>query len=343
MRFPNGYGSVYKLHGNRRRPWAVRITVGRDHATLKYKYLGYYETKEKALIALADYNSSPYDLDLNKVTFAEIFDLWSKEHYPQISKSNALGYDAAYKSCKPLHNLKFVNIKRIQMQHLIDSCGKNYPSLVKIKVLFSALFKYAIQNDVVDKDYSKYVSVSQYADRNPNAVERKPFILEEIDMLWNHQDDKVVSTVLMLIYSGVRISELLDLKKENVNLSEKWFDVVASKTKSGIRRVPIADKVLPLFQTWNDSNDSEYLLSGPAGQKIPYMTYHHHMWAGMLERLHMDHRPHDARHTCISLLTAANVSDKVIKKIVGHKAQSITENVYTHFDFQVLLDAINRI
>lgn len=50
----------------------------------------------------------------------------------------------------------------------------------------------------------------------------------------------------MLLYSGVRISEMLDLKKENVHLNEQYFDVICSKTENGIRKVPIADKVLPI-------------------------------------------------------------------------------------------------
>ena len=57
----------------------------------------------------------------------------------------------------------------------------------------------------------------------------------------------------------------------------------------------------------------------------------------------LGHRPHDTRHTCISMLTVAGVSDKVIKKIVGHKGQSVTEVVYTHFEIEELIDAINRI
>ena len=49
----------------------------------------------------------------------------------------------------------------------------------------------------------------------------------------------------MLIYSGVRISEMLDLLKSDVHLDEQFFDVIDSKTENGIRKVPIADKVLP--------------------------------------------------------------------------------------------------
>ena len=57
----------------------------------------------------------------------------------------------------------------------------------------------------------------------------------------------------------------------------------------------------------------------------------------------MKHRPHDTRHTCISMLTVVGVSDKVIKKIVGHKGQGVTEVVYTHFEIEELIDAINKI
>ena len=43
------------------------------------------------------------------------------------------------------------------------------------------------------------------------------------------------------------------------------------------------------------------------------------------------------------MLTVAGVDDKVIKKIVGHKGQSVTEVVYTHFEIEELIDAINKI
>lgn len=57
----------------------------------------------------------------------------------------------------------------------------------------------------------------------------------------------------------------------------------------------------------------------------------------------MKHTPHDTRHTCISLLTKADVNPTTIKKIVDHKgAMSLTEKVYTHMDYQTLLDGCNQ-
>lgn len=63
-----------------------------------------------------------------------------------------------------------------------------------------------------------------------------------------------------------------------------------------------------------------------------------------MKQLNMKQTPHDTRHTCISLLTKADVNPTTIKKIIGHKeAMSLTEKVYTHMDYQTLLDAINKI
>ena len=48
-----GDGSIFKLSGNRKNPYAVRITVGwSDNGTQKYKYIGYYPTKTKAKMRL---------------------------------------------------------------------------------------------------------------------------------------------------------------------------------------------------------------------------------------------------------------------------------------------------
>ena len=64
----------------------------------------------------------------------------------------------------------------------------------------------------------------------------------------------------------------------------------------------------------------------------------------LMRQLNMDHTPHCCRHTCISMLTEADVSQTVIKKIVGHSgAMTLTEKVYTHLNIKELVDAINSI
>lgn len=62
-----------------------------------------------------------------------------------------------------------------------------------------------------------------------------------------------------------------------------------------------------------------------------------------MDELSLTHRPHDTRHTCVSMLTEAGVDERIIKKIVGHRGQGVTETVYTHIELSFKLDAINKI
>lgn len=79
---------------------------------------------------------------------------------------------------------------------------------------------YALKYDIYNKDYSTYVDVAKYKDRNPNKLDRNKFSKEEVERVWTMQEDPYYQIVLMLLYNGCRISEFLDLKKENVHLED---------------------------------------------------------------------------------------------------------------------------
>lgn len=350
MKLPNGFGTVYKLPGNRRNPYIAKKTKGWEinpdtgKARQVYITVGYYPTRKDALTALAEFNTNPYDVNAAKVTFEDVYERWSDEHFPTVSDSNVKGYKAAWNLCGKIAHMRFVDVKLDHLQMIVDESGKNYPTLRKLKVLLGLMYKYAIIHEIIPKERNmvEYLNIKNTG--NPNAYNRKPFSKAEVNRVWKVKDTNIYYTVvLMLLYSGCRISEMLDLKKEDINLSERWFNIVEAKTAAGIRTVPIAEKVYPFFEYWYNLNDCEYLLSSPDGKHFTYRNYYDSYWMPLIEALNMEHTPHETRHTCISMLTVAGVSDKVIKKIVGHKGQGVTETVYTHFEIAELLDAINKI
>ena len=327
MKLPNGYGSVYKLSGNRRKPWAARVTDGwvNDAKTKKskqkYKFIGYYETRKEALLALADYNANPYNIDTANITFQEVYERWSAEHFPTVSESNVKGYKAAFLLCAPVAGRRFVDIRLDDLQACADNSGKNSPTLRKYKVLLGLMYKYAVIHEIIPKERNtvEYINIKKAG--NPNAFNREPFSSKEVARIWEVKDTNIYYTVILILI----------------------FKILEAKTAAGIRTVPIAEKVVPFFEYWLNLNDCEYLLSTPQGCHFDYRNYYDSYWSPLIDVLDMKHRPHDTRHTCISLLAAAGVDERVIKKIVGHKGQGVTETVYTHFELAELKDAINKI
>ena len=338
------------MSGKRRKPYMIRKTIGweydpvKDKQVQKYAVIGYAATKAEAMQMLAEYNQNPFDVKAAKATFQDVYDQWSKVKYPTISKSNVHGYEASYRVRGTIYNKVFKDLRLVDLQFVVDTCRKNYPTLKKLRGLFNQLYEFAMKNDICNKDYSEFVDISRYKDKNPDQRGHNKFERAEIERLWQITDQPYYQIVLMLIYNGCRISEFLDLKKENINLEEQYFDVVASKTENGIRRVPIADKVLPYYKAWYEGSDCEYLIHTPDHKHFVYRNYYDSYWTPIMESLGFEHKPHDTRHTCISMLAEAHVDQTMIKKIVGHSgAMTLTERVYTHLDTKALVEAINKI
>lgn len=115
MRLPNGYGSVIKLAGNRRKPWAVRITIGyNSKGSPVYKYLGYFTKQKEGLDCLADYhnNNNFYD----KVTLGKIYELWSEIRYKKVKSKTKDMYVFAWNQLSSLEKMDIQDIKKVQLQ-----------------------------------------------------------------------------------------------------------------------------------------------------------------------------------------------------------------------------------
>lgn len=119
MRLPNGYGSITKLSGKRRKPFMVRITTGYDNEGKQLmSVLGYYTTRNEALAMLAEYNKNPYNPIARKTTFKEIYESFCNEKY--ISKDIKIphAYTSSFAWCTPVHYMAFPDIKLSAMQKI---------------------------------------------------------------------------------------------------------------------------------------------------------------------------------------------------------------------------------
>lgn len=340
MRLPSGYGSVYKMGGKRRAPFIARKTIGwDDEGTQIYRIIGYYEKKQDALNALADFNANPYSLDVSTITFADVFEKWKENKFEGISRSAINGYNAVFQVCEPIHAMKFVDVKTMHMQNIISNCSKGYATLRKIKNLLNQLFKYGMENDLISKNYADYVDLG----KNTNRSSRIPFNKDEIKRLFEVESSiPFVDTVLIMIYSGLRIGELLLIKNEAIDLNNKLIKG-GIKTDAGKDRIiPINSKIINMIKN-RKSLGHEYFISNSKDEQMKYSNYYRDIWVYIMEQLNMDHKPHDARHTFATLMNNADANPTSIRKIIGHSSYATTEKIYTHKDIEELRKAIELI
>lgn len=345
MKRPNGSGSIYKLPGKRRRPYAVRIFDGIElkedgNGKVKYKYLGYFEKQTEALQFLEKYNSSPVTVakpkqENNKHKFSEIYNLYIEElqKTKELSRQSYDSRKAAFKHLKPLHNMVFETITIDDLENVVHKLSRLSPSSISnIRIVLKGMYKTAMRHKYVSEDVSALMITMS---NNENANPHKPFTDEEIDLLWKHTDIKEVRLFLILIYTGMRINELLTMKSENVHLSERYI-VGGLKTEAGKdRMIPLSEKIIPFLDTSN-----EYLITNN-NKKYNYSKAKNDAKEA-LKSLGLDHSFHDARHTCASLMERAKVDLLHRKLILGHKSADITDH-YTHVPIEDLIDDINRI
>lgn len=339
MRNPNGFGSVIKLSGKRRKPFAVRVTTGwTNEGKQKYKYLSYHEKKTEAMLALAEFNKNPYDIDASRITFAEIYERWSEREYESLSYSSVKGYKSAYKKCSTLDDKVFKELRKNHLQGVIDEITA--PSMAEVtKFLFMKLYKYALENDIVEKDYSKFVKLPKKA----VADEKIPFTKDEVNYLWDNIDNiKYADLTLILLYTGMRIGELLDMKKHNVVLAERYM-IGGSKTKAGKDRIiPIHKRIVPLIQKRMEDSHLDCLFLNKRGSKLSYSTFMKSYWDNIVAKFKDEHTPHDTRHTFISEMDRLGVNTILTQRIVGHSNVNVTQH-YTHKTIEELIEAVDNL
>ena len=323
MKLPNSYGSVSKMKDKpRRKPWRVRITVGYEffEPLMKYrqvsKTLGYYATRQEALKALADFNDHPFDLNLMTVTFGECYDQ-AKKYFTDGRKNN---YHAAYRYLAPIKDIPIRQIRTVQMQKCIDSCKTTQQ--VEIKTVCHKVFAFAIQNEIIDRDPSRYLKSNTVARRKERETLTldQIFGLEQLNEWWS-------KLTIMLLYSGMRTKELKELDPELIDIENRCINIEKAKNRSSIRKLPIHEHVVPLFSDYKD-----------AGGNLFNRT---HEGLNKALKNFCGHTAHDCRHTFATRMRECGCDPLVLQLLLGHTPSSITERVYTHISIKELTDSLD--
>lgn len=318
-------------------------------AKQKQQCIGYYATRQEAMIALAEYNKSPYDLNSKKVTFKEVYDILFEQQFSKMKPQAKTAYVTAYKKCAEIENVRMTDMRKAHMQKIVDDhAEKSKATQSNLLKLFHAVYRFALENDIVEKNYSEFVNITS----EKEAKDKVPFSRAEIDLLWDNIDWKAsntakngtdgqqfVDSILIMLYTGCRISELLDMKAEDVHLEERWIDLRGTKTKAAKRILPIHKKIIPLLEK---RMTGAYLFEAD-GKKMTYKKYTLYFFEPLCKALGMNHTPHECRHSFATYAAASDLNKTLLKKIIGHAAQDLTVDTYTHTFIEDLIKEIDKL
>lgn len=353
FRMPNGYGSVYRLSGNRRKPWAVSKTVGwNEYGKQIQKIIGYTETRKDGLQLLMEYNKDPYDIDHKKITCDYIFNLTIEKCKKMVqegdmSKSNCSRLNSSFNIyCKELKKVPLMELKYKQMQDIINNCDCGRTTKGYIKTIFVKMFEYAkLELGMkVDLELPKNLDTGKKISSNMHKVLSK----EEIDSLWllyNKTQESSLEIVFIMIYTGLRPQELIDIKTSDINVNENYM-IGGCKTEAGKNRIiPIHNKIKPFIES---RINQEYLIM-LNNRKANYKDINK-IFKEIMNSLKLEHLPYDCRHTMATRLDEYKIThpnslidDLTIKLLMGHAITDITQSVYIHRDAKHLVEAINLI
>ncbi len=366
-RLPNGFGQISEIKGRYlRKPFRAMVTVGKNEfgrpICKPLKPDAYFETYNEAYAALVEYNKNPYDLS-PAITMAELYEKWSKEHFKTYRSNGTIAaMESAWKYCSSVYKMRAIELRARHIKKCIEEGTaiirgqEKHPSAItknRIKTLFNQMLDYAVEYELIDRNYSRTFNLSDEVIKEVTTVKRGhiAFTDEEMQLLWDNVEEKhFVDIMLIQCYSGWRPQELGLLKLENVNLDE-WTFQGGMKTDAGTNRiVPIHSRIRELVRRRYSQAlnlDSKYLFNCTDGKKITPLIYNRYQ-AGfnrIIEELKLNpmHRPHDGRTHFVTMAKKYGVDEYAIKYIVGHKISDITEKVYTKREFDWLRKEMEKI
>ncbi len=372
-RLPNGFGTITEMKGhNLRNPFRAMVCVGKTpYGKPIYKSLkpqSYFPTYNDAYTALVDYNRNPYDLD-SSMTVQELYEKWTDYYFENTTESSKRTITSAWAYCSSIYGMR---AKDVRVRHIkgcmeegyrIETRGKKkgekvYPTAgtkARMKSLFNLMLDYALEYEIVDRNYARTFEISDDIIREREEAKRGHIIFteDELNKLWDNVDRVMyVDWVLIQCYMGWRPQELAILELKDVDI-DNWTITGGMKTDAGKQRtVPIHSRIRKLIKKNYDfaksiNSDSLFNAKGQTHAGSWRLTYdkYAHRFKQAIDSLELnpEHRPHDPRKTFVTRAKKAGVSDNAIKALIGHKAQDITESAYTERDIEWLRKDIEKI
>lgn len=370
----NGTGSIYYRRDSKTKPWYVASTI-----TGKRVYVGGFATRTEAVKALTDYESAPTS-NIN-ITFAQLHERWQKtKAYQKLSDDAKSSYNAAWVKLRPLYSRKFRDLKTFDFQAIVDyyenphheegvggklkyllpsgkgtykttdtpkMCdGLKFSALHKIKVFATKIYKYAMEQDIVAKNYAEFIELPE-----PEEVNTTRFTEVQLELIrQNIGKVPYANYAYIMCYLNFRVSEFLTLTIEQYHVSEQGipYFIAGIKSEAGKNRlIPIHPKIQKMvIDCINNHGETIFCRLGEDFGKAmnkDYFLKYAFRPAMQAMGLGNEFTPHSCRRTFSTRMSAAGAREEDIIALMGHAKYKTDINHYIIQELDTLYDAVKKL
>lgn len=372
-RLPNSYGTIRYLGKGRTLPYAVhppakdRDTNGNyirptalcyvpdwytGFGVLSAYHAGTY-TPGMELTIKQDVEQCRYDLDgfcrmvlrnnaivtgmpSTAPTLKEVYESFVRWKFEdsatkQYSKSSKAAYAAGFKWLSDLHDTPVDRITVDELQRAVNECPKKKATKELIVLAAKQIYKYALPRHLCEEDPARHLVVPTGGEDEHG----RPFSVADLKKLWELRSNPTAEMLLIMCYSGFRITAYKTLE---VNMDNLYFKG-GIKTAAGKGRiVPIHSAIVPLVRE-RLARDGTLMDSTQHFRNQMLALTDAHGLTGKPK-----HTPHDCRHTFSMLCESHGVREADRKRMLGHAfGGDITNDVYGHRSIDELRTEIEKI
>jgi integrase len=312
--------------------------------------LGSFSKKSDARAVLDEYLKHP--TSKYNFTLRNLYEEWKSIAFQDIAKQTKTNYTTCWEkitTCpspqiadKMLREITTADMRRVLDYYAdgnaVKALSRSY--ITKIKALLTQLYDYALENNIVDRNYASLVKLPKMETSKARAFTDLEF--QKLEKNW-----KTVAggdACLVLCYTGWRVTEFCELTQFSYDPKAQTL-TGGLKTDAGRDRVvPVHPKIQPIISQWYSASKGP-LFARSDGRPYNKDTFMRNVWRPCMDALGLpsDLTPHSARHTCATRLSAAGVPAEDIQRILGHADYSVTANTYVNQDLATLRASMAKV
>jgi integrase/recombinase XerD len=260
----------------------------------------------------------------------------------RLSENTILAYKTDISKFINFIKIKKINLDNVEYCDIIDflayikSFGLSSNSIYRLILSIKQFYKFLNFEKLIKKNPVSYITFPKVPKKLPSVLtfEEIMCLLNSIDAR-NETNIRNKAMIELLYATGLRISELINLKFSDINFKDCFLRIVGKGEKERI--VPFCEKAKDFLNIYiskrkDNYNENDNVFISRLGKKLSRVEFWRQFKnivknAGIIKNI----TPHIIRHSFATHLLSGGADIRFIQEMLGHSSITTTQ-IYTHLD-----------